>query len=184
MTNDRLGHRYAVRRRARGWPVFVASVMLSLAACGRDTPDGVASMDIVKHIISLERGALDRWIRADPDGYLSLYATDATYFDPFREKRVDGLDELKERTAAMRGITLPFTEPRYEMINPVVQVDGNVAVLTFNLVNYGKPTGSAEETILARWNATEIYCEVDGAWRIIHTHWSFTQPQLAGPAAS
>ena len=51
-------------------------------------------MDIAQHIISLERGALDRWIRADPDGYLSLYAIDATYFDPFCEKRVDGLDEL------------------------------------------------------------------------------------------
>ena len=67
------------------------------------------------------------------------------------------------------------------MINPVVHVDGNVAVLTFNLVNYGKPSGSAEETVLARWNATEVYREIDGAWRIIHTHWSFTQPKLAGP---
>ena len=139
-------------------------------------------MDVAQHIISLERAALDRWIHADPDGYLNLYAGDATYFDPFREKRVDGLDELKARTAAMRGITLPFTEPRYDMINPVVRVEGNVAVLTFNLVNYGKPTGSAVETVLARWNATEIYRKVDADWRIIHTHWSFTQPKLAGPA--
>ena len=156
---------------------------LSLAACGQDAPQGVPSMDVAEHIISLERAALDRWITADPDGYLSLYARDATYFDPFREKRVDGLDELNVRMAAMRGMTLPFTEPRYEMINPVVHVDGNVAVLTFNLVNYGKPSGSAEDVILARWNATEVYrCTLDGAWRIIHTHWSFTQPQLTGPA--
>jgi ketosteroid isomerase-like protein len=143
---------------------------LSLAACAQPAREGVASMDVAEHIISLERSALDRWIRADPDGYLSLYARDATYFDPFREKRVDGLDELNARMAAMRGVTLPFTEPRYDMINPVVQVQGNIAVLTFNLV-------------LARWNATEVYREADGAWRIIHTHWSFTQPQLAGPRA-
>ena len=132
-------------------------------------------------IISLERSALDRWIRADPDGYLSLYARDATYFDPFREKRVDGLDELNALAAAMRGMTLPFTEPRYDMIDPVVRAEGNIAVLTFNLVNFGKPVGSAEETVLARWNATEVYRQIDGAWRIIHTHWSFTQPQLAAP---
>ncbi len=81
-------------------------------------------MDVVEHVISLERAALDRWIAADPDGYLSLYARNATYFDPFREKRVDGLDELNARMAAMRGMTLPFTEPRYEMIDPVVQVAG------------------------------------------------------------
>jgi uncharacterized protein (TIGR02246 family) len=156
---------------------------LSLAACGQHASEGVASMDVAEHIISLERAALDRWITADPDGYLSLYAMDATYFDPFREKRVDGLDELKARTAAMRGVTLPFTEPRYDMINPVVQVQDHIAVLTFNLVNYGKPSGSAEETVLARWNATQVYREAGGAWRIIHTHWSFTQPQLAGPQA-
>jgi ketosteroid isomerase-like protein len=154
---------------------------LSLAACGQHAREEVASMDVTAHIISLERSALDRWIRADPDGYLSLYAANATYFDPFREKRIDGLDELKARMAAMRGVTLPFKEPRYDMINPVVQVEGKIAVLSFNLVNYGKPSGSAAETVLARWNATEVYREIDGEWRIIHTHWSFTQPQLAGP---
>ena len=138
-------------------------------------------MDVAEHIISLERSALDRWVQADPDGYLGLYTKDASYFDPFREKRLDGLDELEALAAGMRGITLPFTEPRYDMIDPVVRVEGNIAVLTFNLVNYGKPIGSAAETMLARWNATEIYSKVDGAWRIIHTHWSFTQPQLAGP---
>lgn len=156
---------------------------LSLAACGQRAPGGVPSMNIAEQIISLERSALDRWIKADPDGYLSLYAKDATYFDPFREQRVDGLDELNARMAAMRGITLPFTEPRHDMINPVVDIEGNTAILTFNLVNYGKPSGSAEETVLARWNATEVYRKIDGAWRIIHTHWSFTPPQLARPPA-
>ena len=139
-------------------------------------------MDVAEHIISLERAALDRWIRADPDGYLGLYDANATYFDPFAEKRVDGLDELNPRLGAVRGVVLPFTEPRYDMIDPIVHVEGHIAVLSFNLVNYGKPSGSAEETVLARWNATEVYREMDGAWRLVHTHWSFTQPRLAGPA--
>src|SRR5688572_6352376 len=137
---------------------------LSLAACG-PAREGVASMDVAAHIVSLERSALDRWIRGDPDGYLSLYSPDATYFDPFRKKRVDGLDELKAQLAGMRGVTLPFTELRYDMIDPVVRAEGNIAVLTFNLVNYGKPAGSAKETVLARWNATEVYREADKAWR-------------------
>jgi ketosteroid isomerase-like protein len=140
-------------------------------------------MDVAEHIIALERSALDRWIQADPDGYLSLYVHDATYFDPFAAKRVDGLDELNAWTGTMRGVTLPFTESRYELINPVVYVEGSIGVLSFNLVNYGKMRGSAEETVLARWNGTEVYREIDGAWRIIHTHWSFTQPKLAEPPA-
>src|SRR5262245_782899 len=137
-------------------------------------------MNVAEHIISLERSALDRWIRADPDGYLDLYADDATYFDPFREKRIDGREELSALSAGMKGVTLPFSEPRYEMIAPTVLVDGDIAVLTFNLVNYGKPTGSDQEILLARWNATQVYRQRDGAWRLAHTHWSFTKPQLAG----
>lgn len=161
---------------------MIVGLGLSMAACGQPARQGVASMNITEHIVSLERSALDRWIHADPDGYLSLYTKDATYFDPFREKRVDGLDELKARVAAMRGVALPFTEPRYDMINPIVQAEGDTAVLTYNLVNYGKPIGSTKETVLARWNATQVYCRIDGAWQLTHTHWSFTQPQLAaGP---
>jgi len=138
-------------------------------------------MNVTEQIISLERSALDRWIRADPDGYLELYAKDATYFDPFVNDRTDGLDTLKAQAAAIRGATLPFAEPRYDMINPVVNIAGDIGVLTFNLVNYGKPAGKAEETVLARWNATQVYPQIDGAWRINHTHWSFTQPKLQGP---
>jgi uncharacterized protein (TIGR02246 family) len=134
-------------------------------------------MNAADEIISLERSALDRWIRADPDGYLSLYTKDATYFDPFRSKRRDGLDDLIAQVGSIRGVKLPFTEPRYDMINPRVQLDGNVAVLSFNLVNYGKPTGGGEEIALARWNATQVYRRENASWRIMHTHWSFTEAQ-------
>ena len=43
-----------------------------------------------QEIITLERAALDRWIRLDPQGYLDLQAPEVTYFDPFTERRVDG----------------------------------------------------------------------------------------------
>ena len=97
----------------------------SHAAVSAANPTNIGTSDLAsrkaaEHIVSLERSALDRWVRADPDGYLSLCARDATCFDPFREKRVDGRDELHAALAAMRGVKLPFTEPRYDMINPVI----------------------------------------------------------------
>ena len=39
-------------------------------------------------IVALERGAMDRWGKGDPGGYLDLYASDATYFDPSQERRI------------------------------------------------------------------------------------------------
>ena len=137
---------------------------------------------LLEELVVLERSALDRWIRLDPQGYLDLQAPEVTYFDPFTESRVDGLDALQVRVAPMKNMKPPFTNPRYEMINPKVQHHGDVALLTFNLVNYGElPNGP--ERVLSRWNSTEVYRRIGGAWKIIHSHWSFIQPELKQPGS-
>jgi ketosteroid isomerase-like protein len=135
-----------------------------------------------EEIIALERSALDRWITGNPEGYLDLYAPDVTYFDPFREKRVDGLQAMRTLVAPLRDAKLPFTDPRYEMIDPKTQRYGDLVLLTFNLVNYGKPPGQSE-TVLARWNATELYGRVGGNWKILHSHWSFVKPDVRQPGS-
>ena len=126
-------------------------------------------------IIALERAALDRWGRGDPNGYLEMYADDVTYFAPDTEKRVDGL-------AAMRNLLLPKTGTikidRYEMINPIVQFRGDqFALLSFNIVNYRRQPNGSEQPI-RRWNVTEAYSRVNGRWRIVHSHFSYVQPGL------
>jgi hypothetical protein len=40
---------------------------------------------LLDELVALERSALDRWIRLDPQGYLDLQAPEVTYFDPFTE---------------------------------------------------------------------------------------------------
>ena len=140
-------------------------------------------MDVLlDELVALERSALDRWIELDPRRYLELYAPDITYFDPFADGRVDGLNAMQARLAPMLDMKSPFTQPRYEMINARVQPHGDVALLTFNLVSYGR-LADAPEAVLARWNATEVYSRIGGAWRITHSHWSFVQPQ-SSPAGS
>jgi len=63
------------------------------------------------------------------------------------------------------------------MIDPKVQRHGDVALLTFNIVNYGK-LPSTPARVLARWNSTEVYGRIGGAWKIIHSHWSHLRPEL------
>jgi hypothetical protein len=62
---------------------------------------------------------------------------------------------MQLRLAPMMKIKPPFTDSRYDMIDPQVQRHGDVALLTFNLVNYGK-LPDAPERVLARWNSTEV----------------------------
>jgi len=127
-------------------------------------------------IIALERGALDRWGQADPGGYLALYAPDVTYFDPMRDRRVDGLASLTQLLEPIRGT---FKSDGYEMIAPKVHRAGPMAVLTYNLISRGRgPDGKA---MVARWNSTAVYAQVDGRWKIVHSHWSFTKPELKAP---
>jgi ketosteroid isomerase-like protein len=76
----------------------------------------------------------------------------------------------------------PFQDPRHEMIAARVQQHGDVALLSFNLVQYGKLSGPTE-TVLAQWNTTEEYRRIAGEWKIIHSHWSFTRPELTQPGS-
>ena len=116
-------------------------------------------------IIAMECAALDRWGKGDPDGFLEICASDVVYFDPGLKVRIDGLDELREYYEAIRG---KISVERYELLNPLVQVVGDAAVLTFNHVSYG---GNEDEY---RWNCTEVYRRSGDKWEIIQTHWSYT----------
>jgi ketosteroid isomerase-like protein len=90
---------------------------------------------------------------------------------------VDGLK-------AMTDLLVPFTGKikvdRYDMINPTVQRYGDMALLTFNLVNYRKSADGTEQPFV-RWNSTESYARIDGRWQIIHSHWSYVKPELKQP---
>ena len=53
----------------------------------------------------------------DPEGYLDLSSPEVTYFDPMREKRVDGLAGLRAiiepMKQAMKEARGSVTEPRH-----------------------------------------------------------------------
>jgi hypothetical protein len=116
-------------------------------------------------IIQLEKRALERWCRGDPSGFLEISARDVVYFDPFLERRLDGLPALTDYYESLRG---KVSASRFEILHPRVQPLGAGAVLTFNFVSHDV----ADE--IHRWNCTEVYRLDHEGWRIVQTHWSFT----------
>lgn len=126
-------------------------------------------MTVQEKIIGLEKAALERWNHGDPMGFIELSAKDVTYIDPLIEKRLDGLEALIKLYEPAKG---QIKVDRYEMVNPQVQATGEMAVLTYNLRSY---VGDK----VHKWNCTEVFRhESGGNWKIIHTHWSLTQPSL------
>jgi len=134
---------------------------------------GEQEEDLAEKIIAMERSALDRWGQGDPWAYIEIYAAEVTYFDIETERRLDGLEALRQLYAPIKG---KVKIERYEMVNPKVQLHGDTAVLTFNLIDWTlTPDGTTKEV---RWNSTEVYSKINGEWKIIHSHWSLTKPKL------
>lgn len=126
-------------------------------------------LTVTKTIIALETKALEAWLEGNPSPYLELYSKDFTYFDPAHERRLDGWDRIKELYESMRGTV---KMDKFEIINPVVQSAGTMAVLTYNL-----QTNSGDT--LWKENCTEVYrLEDNNEWKIIHSHWSMTKPSI------
>ena len=118
-------------------------------------------------LLALENAALARWCAGDPSGFLEICADEVVYFDPFLDRRLDGRAALEVYYEGLRG---KVSAARFEILNPLIQIAGEVAVLTFNFVSFAE-TGES-----MRWNCTEIYRRNEPWWRIIQTHWSFTRP--------
>ena len=125
-------------------------------------------------VIAIEQASLERWAKGDPGGFLSHYATGVTYFDPSQERRIDGLQAMTAYLTPLRG---KISIDRFEVLNPKVQHHGDIAVLTYQIVNYQRqPDGT--ERLTVRWNSTAVFQRIEGRWKTIHSHFSYTKPEL------
>lgn len=127
---------------------------------------------VAETIISLERQALDHWNRGDVEGQLRFYADDVTYFDPITATRIDGWPAVADyfRTVWAGKVNIP----RYDMVNPRGVAELDIAVLSYNLLNYF-PGLDGSETVGTRWNLTQVYRRTGDQWRVVHVHWSFAK---------
>jgi ketosteroid isomerase-like protein len=158
----------------RNWAI----VVLPLAVAFSSRPHAVERRE-PDDIIAIERAALDRWGRGDPQGFLTTYAPEVTYFDPMQVRRIDGLSAMRSLLGPAAGT---FKIDRYDMLHPKVQRHGDIAILTYQLVNYEKLTDGSQQPT-TRWNSTAVFRKVRGKWRTIHSHWSFSKPPSDAPSS-
>ena len=119
---------------------------------------------LLNELLAREREALDHWSSGNTPGYAAMMDEGATYFDHVTRSRLTGRSAVDAHVRAFEG---QFSIPRYEIVNPVVHHDGDLAVLAFNWDPYG-----ADGRLIVRWNATSVYRRVNGDWRMLHAHWS------------
>lgn len=123
-----------------------------------------ASNAVHEKIVSELHAALAAWYGGDPWPYVQLFAEDLTYFAPVTRGRLEGRTALRDLFAPIAG---KISVPRFEVIAPLTQLFGELAVLTYGVNEYG-----ADGAIMRMWNATDVLRETNGEWRRVHTHWS------------
>lgn len=145
-------------------------VAILLAACG-SASEAESDEAVLAEMVSLGHATLEPYYgQSDPAPYIRQFATDGTYFDPWTPGRLNG-SAIEQHLMAFEGL-IPLL--RYEIVNPDVNVLGNTAVFTYNVVTY-EPEGDA---VTSRWNATEVRSRTDNGWQMVHAHWSPTEPGL------
>ena len=143
------------------------AVLAAAAAFGGALAAGDSEAEVGRQLLALERQAMEGWLKGNPDSDLARSDATVVYIHPAAEKRLEGLAALTELFERYRGRAL-FDS--YEILDPKVQVSGDVAVLSFILECRN---GSAT----SRYDASEVYRHKNSEWRLIHAHWSKARTQ-------
>lgn len=127
-------------------------------------------------IMRLEAGAMERWRKGDPGGFLDISAPDVTYFDTGTAIRLNGFGKLKKEYDMRVG---KIHYDVMEFVNPRFQVFEDSAVLHYQFFSTMlNPDGTIKSRM--PWNSTEVYAKRGGGWKIVHTHWSYINGQREG----
>lgn len=143
------------------------SLLVTLLTACASTPShrGIdAERDVSGKILTRLQSVADRFYNKDPLAYTELLAEDVTYFAPITPGRVEGIGAVRALFAPFQG---KLSVPRFEILNPKLQLHGDIGILTYNLNEYG-----ADGAITTRWNSSEVYRRFGDKWQAIHAHWS------------
>ena len=77
----------------------------------------------------------------------------------------------------MKGLEGKVHYQRSEFLGARVVMVGEAALLTYN---YRSSVLSEQGVVLSQssWNTTEVFFWREGAWKTVHTHWSFVKHRL------
>jgi hypothetical protein len=146
--------------------IYFITGLCILAACSNSNTTkqkSILSIDNIKSLIlAKENATLDRWYNGDPMGFIDNSWEDVTYFDPSLKNRADSIEAFRKILEPIKGLV---HIPNHKFDKPLVQIFGDIAILTFtDVFTIGENA--------ARWHATEIYQRRGNDWKLIHSHWT------------
>ncbi|MBB1079032.1 nuclear transport factor 2 family protein [Limosilactobacillus sp. STM2_1] len=128
-----------------------------------------SSAKTIKDIISLEKGALDKYFNGDMSGYYDIWShDDFSYFDAGHDKRIDDFNEVKQFLDGR--VAGKIHADSYKFVSPRVQLNGNTGILTYQLF-------ADTNFIDMQYNVVEVFQKnAQGEWKVVHSTWDTITP--------
>jgi hypothetical protein len=132
-------------------------------------PGPVRYEGLLGELMALESAAMARWDKGDPWGFIELSAPDVTYFDTGTPHRINGRQALSAEYKLREG---KIHNDVMDFVDPWLFACDDLAVLFYRFFSTRlNPDGSLASRV--PWNCSEVFTRLQGAWKIIHTHWSY-----------
>lgn len=162
--------------------IFSASAFFLAAVAGGGqlsaqelvTPDLNGPDTPANAIFRLENDAMEQWRQGNPMRWVEISTDDVMYVDPGIAPSglaapVVGAKAYREYLAPLQG---KIQYDASEFVAPRVALAGDLAVLTYNYHSLRRGAdGKMQRTSF--WNTTQVYVRRAGAWKILHSHWSY-----------
>ena len=150
------------------------SLLVFYAAQASEQPSPKGAKSTMDKIHALEDSAMEEWRKGNPMRWIEISADDVIYIDPGLTAPIVGKKAYLQYLEPLKG---KIFYDASEYVKPRVALYGNTAVLTYNYHSLMKDKdGQLKRTSF--WNTTEVYRQIGGEWKIIHTHWSYIQHRL------
>ena len=142
-------------------------VIMTVAVLSAVSFAQAGSHDVAEEVIKLTKAQWAAAMEQDTKAASKILSDDYTEFNRDSATRLDG-KEIAMRLGASVGSSTNLVAA--EMTNPMVQVYGEVAILTYNFTGSTIDENGKIEPLTSK--STRVFTKQDGKWMLVHANFA------------
>jgi uncharacterized protein (TIGR02246 family) len=154
--------------RAMCSPLLLAILFVAIPSLGQSAATPKANSPEAQEVLKVIRRFQEAGVKGDTATLMQIFDGDVTHFHPGSPYRFVGAQRLaNEFDIAAKSVQ----DMHFEMVDPdIVFAAKDVAVATYYIVESWADKNGIRTNVKEK--TTEIYVKKEGAWKMIHGHYS------------
>jgi ketosteroid isomerase-like protein len=148
---------------------IILPVVAAFLFCAPTFANAQTDQQVADEVIAITKAEWEAQIARQPvAASMSHIADEYTQFSPPFPILLDGKDMVMRIAEVGQTSTVELVSA--EMVNPKVQVYGDVAVLTYNFIGQTRDSDGEVEPNLAK--SSRVYVKQGGEWKLVHANFA------------